>query len=75
MYSKEIEEFFHTQLVKYGVDYQRAAQVAHILASGKPDELLSEKEIQIAEEVCREWLRQYKRYKHLTSLLREHKRL
>ncbi|PMB22870.1 hypothetical protein CEN45_11550 [Fischerella thermalis CCMEE 5198] len=56
MYSKEIEEFFHTQLVKYGVDYQKAAQVARILASGKPDELLSEKEIQIAEEVCREWL-------------------
>ncbi|MER3494584.1 MAG: hypothetical protein C4323_21420 [Mastigocladus sp. ERB_26_2] len=64
MYSKEKEEFFHTELVKYGVDDQRATQVAHILASGKPDELLSEKEIQIAEEVCREWLRQYKRYKH-----------
>ncbi|WP_315787353.1 hypothetical protein [Fischerella sp. JS2] len=75
MYSKEKEEFFHTELVKYGVDYQRAAQVAQILASGKPDELLSEKEIQIAKEVCREWLRQYKRYKHLNSLLREYKRL
>ncbi|MBD2430149.1 MULTISPECIES: hypothetical protein [Fischerella] len=75
MYSKEKEDFFHTELVKYGVDYQRAAQVAHILASGKPDELLSEKEIQIAEEVCREWLRQYKRYKHLISNLKGYKRL
>jgi hypothetical protein len=75
MYSKEKEEFFHTELVKYGVDYQRAAQVAHILASGKSDELLSEKEIQLAEEVCREWLRQYKRYKHLNSFLRKYKSL
>ncbi|BAZ65850.1 MAG: hypothetical protein KME28_06420 [Pelatocladus maniniholoensis HA4357-MV3] len=74
MYSKEKEEFFHTELVKYGVDYQRAAKVALILASGTPDELLSEKEIQLAEEVCKEWLRQHQRYKRLTSNLREYKR-
>ncbi|MFB2772504.1 hypothetical protein ACE1AT_24970 [Pelatocladus sp. BLCC-F211] len=74
MYSKEKEEFFHTELVKYGVDYHRAAKVAQILASGTPDELLSEKEIQLAEEVCKEWLRQYQRYKRLTSNFREYKR-
>ncbi|RAM48189.1 MAG: hypothetical protein C6Y22_29000 [Hapalosiphonaceae cyanobacterium JJU2] len=74
MYSKDKEEFFHTELVKYGVDYQRAAKVAQILASGTPDELLSEKEIQLAEEVCKQWLREHQRYKRLTSNFRESKR-
>ncbi|WP_026732395.1 hypothetical protein [Fischerella sp. PCC 9605] len=71
MFSKEKEEFFHTELVKYGVDYQRAAKVAKILASEKPDELLSDKEKQLAEEVCKEWLRQHQR---LTSIFRQYKR-
>lgn len=66
---KEKEKFFHTELVKYGVDYYKAAKVAKILASGKPDELLNDKDIQLAEEVCKQWLRQRKR---LNSILKEY---
>ncbi len=65
---KEKEELFHTELIKLGVNYETAAQAANILAAGKPDELLAEQEIQLAKEVCREWLIQHKR---LASLLRE----
>lgn len=61
------QELFHTQLVKHGVKYQKAAEAARILASGKPDELLTNEEIQLVTEVCKEWSIQYKR---LTSLLR-----
>ncbi|GAA6618340.1 hypothetical protein [Scytonema sp. NUACC26] len=55
------EEFFHTELVKRGVEYHKAAEVARILVSGKSDELLTDKEIQLATQVCRNWIIQRKR--------------
>jgi hypothetical protein len=63
------EELFHTELIKCGVDYQKAAQVAQILALEKPDELLTEKEIELTKEVCQEWLTHHKR---LTSIFRDY---
>ncbi|ARV57634.1 hypothetical protein BZZ01_02395 [Nostocales cyanobacterium HT-58-2] len=66
--SKQKEELFHTALVKYGIDYYKAGTVAKILASGKPDELLTDKEIQLSKEVCSDWLKQHKR---LASIVRE----
>ncbi|MBW4635124.1 MAG: hypothetical protein KME30_25470 [Iphinoe sp. HA4291-MV1] len=58
---KEKEELLHTELVKYGVQYHKAAEVARILVSGKSDELLTDKEIQLATEACRKWIIQRKR--------------
>ncbi len=66
----EKERIFHTQLVKYGVEYDKAAKAAKILASGKPDELLTNEEIQLVKEVCRDWSIQNKRYKRLNSLVK-----
>jgi hypothetical protein len=63
------EELFHTALVKCGVDYQKAAKVAKILANEKPDELLTEKEIELTKEVCQEWLTYHK---CLTSIFRDY---
>jgi hypothetical protein len=68
---EEKEKLFHTELVKYGVEYELAAQAARILVSGKPDELLTEQEIQLVKEVCREWSMGHKRFKRLSSLLTE----
>ncbi|MBH8556233.1 hypothetical protein I8751_28665 [Nostocaceae cyanobacterium CENA357] len=65
----EKEKIFHTQLVKYGVEYEKAAKAAKILASGKPDEQLTDEEIQLVTEVCRDWSVQNKRYKRLSSLV------
>jgi hypothetical protein len=65
---EEKEKLFHSELVKYGVKYELAAQAAKILVSGKPDELLTQQEIQLVEQVCREWLT---RHKSLSSLLRD----
>ncbi|MBD2778068.1 serine/threonine-protein kinase [Iningainema tapete] len=67
----EKKEIFHTELVKHGVGYQKADQAAWILASGKPDELLTDEEIQLVTEVCQEWSRQHKR---LTSILKDYRR-
>lgn len=58
---KEKEEFFHIELVKHGVEYHKAAEVARIIVSGKPDELLTDKERQLATEVCRQWVKQRQR--------------
>ncbi len=55
------EELFHTALVKYGVNYHKAAQVAKIIASKRPDELLTPEEVQLTKEACSEWLRQHQR--------------
>ncbi|QSJ18825.1 hypothetical protein JYQ62_08755 [Nostoc sp. UHCC 0702] len=70
--SKEREKFFHTQLVKYGINYQKAAKVARIIASGCPDTLLTEEEIRLSKQVCQDWLRQHQR---VTSILREHTKI
>ncbi|RCJ41221.1 hypothetical protein A6770_09075 [Nostoc minutum NIES-26] len=60
-FRQEKKKLLHTQLVKYGIHYRKAARAAEILASEKPDELLTDEEIQLTQEVCREWLKQRKR--------------
>lgn len=60
-FSQDKQQLLHTQLVKFGIHYRKAAIAAEILASGKPDELLTEEEIQLTKEVCKEWLKQRKR--------------
>lgn len=67
------EELFHTELVRHGVEYHKAAEVAKILVSGKPDELLTDTEKQLTTEVCQQWIEQRKRLalisQQLNSLL------
>ncbi|BAY10622.1 hypothetical protein [Calothrix sp. NIES-2098] len=63
------QQFWHTELVKYGVDYHQAAKVAQILAEKKPDELLTEEEIRLTKEVCEVWLRQRKRLASISRAL------
>lgn len=65
---EEKETIFHTELVKYGVEYEKARKAAQILASSKPDELLAEEEIQIVKEACNEWSKQHRLYQRLKSL-------
>ncbi|MDZ8223284.1 MULTISPECIES: hypothetical protein [unclassified Nostoc] len=66
---QNLEDFFHTQLVKHGVNYNLAAQAAKILASGKPDELLTAEEKYLATEVCQQWFKQRQRLERLNSIL------
>lgn len=55
--SLENEDLFYTQLVKHGVEFQKAAKVARILASGKPEKLLANEDRQLVKDVCRQWAR------------------
>ncbi|MBD2677845.1 MULTISPECIES: hypothetical protein [Nostoc] len=66
---EEKQKIFHTQLVKYGVEYEKARKASEILAREKPDEVLTQEEIQLTKEACNHWSAQRKRIKQLMSLL------
>ncbi|MBW4423214.1 MAG: hypothetical protein KME50_01800 [Nostoc desertorum CM1-VF14] len=68
MPKKEKEKIFHTELVKFGVKYDTAAKAAYILASGRPDEFLTQEEKRFVMEVCKEWSKNHKRYKKLQQI-------
>jgi mannose/cellobiose epimerase-like protein (N-acyl-D-glucosamine 2-epimerase family) len=61
--------FFHTQLLKYGIENQIAAKVAEILVSEMLDEFLTNEEIMLAEEVCKQWLKQHQRLSFINKSL------
>jgi len=59
--SKQKEELFHTELVKHGIPYHKAAKAAKILVSNPPEETLTTEEVELVQEACREWLKQRQR--------------
>nr|WP_290222595.1 hypothetical protein [Trichocoleus desertorum] len=66
---KQKEELFHTELVKHGIPYNKAAKAARILVSNPPDETLSDEEAKLVQETCREWLRQRQRWNNVLQQL------
>jgi hypothetical protein len=50
------EIIFRVELVHRLIPESRASEVAKLLAADKPDELLTEEEQQLIDEVCRLWL-------------------
>lgn len=60
---EEKEKIFHTNLVKYGIKYDKAAKVAKLLASENHEDSWTEEEKILVAEVCKEWLIYRKRYK------------
>ncbi|HEY9750177.1 MAG TPA: hypothetical protein V6C63_15950 [Allocoleopsis sp.] len=67
--SKQKEELFHTELVKHGVPYHKAAKAAKILASNQPEDVLTEEETQLVQEACRVWLKQRQRLNFILQQL------
>ncbi|MBD2445964.1 hypothetical protein H6G76_02100 [Nostoc sp. FACHB-152] len=60
---KAKEHLFQTELVKYGVDSEKAAKLAYILASEPENQMLTNEEIQIFTDVGQKWLLSLKSYK------------
>lgn len=65
----EREKLFHNELVRYGVHYQKAAQVAKILAAQEWDEQMTTAEQRLVDEVCQLWLQQRKRLDLINTIL------
>jgi len=56
-WSQERKELlFRIELIHRLVPESRAAQVAKLLAADTPEELLTEEEQQLVDEVCKLWL-------------------
>ncbi len=66
---QEKERFFHTELVKACVPYHQAAKAARIIASEHPNEQMPEEEIQLVNQVCRQWLEQRQRWKVISQIV------
>lgn len=60
---KAKEHLFQTELVKYGVESEKAAKLAYILASEPENQLLTNEEIQIFTDVGQKWLLSVKSHK------------
>jgi dissimilatory sulfite reductase (desulfoviridin) alpha/beta subunit len=57
--TQENENIYQGELLKYGVEHKLAASAAKILASEKPNELLSSEELRTITEACEQWSTQY----------------
>ncbi|MUG94407.1 hypothetical protein F7734_19320 [Scytonema sp. UIC 10036] len=57
--AQENENLYKKELLKYGVEQKLAASAAKILASEKPNELLSSEELRVLTEACEQWSTQY----------------
>ncbi|MBW4632382.1 MAG: hypothetical protein KME30_10925 [Iphinoe sp. HA4291-MV1] len=73
MSTEEKEALYYCELVRYGIDFKEALTVAKILASEKPDELLTEEEKKLVTEVCKLWIVKHKHFKHLNPYLMKYK--
>ncbi len=62
-------QFFHTELVKVGVDFHQAAKAAEILVSGESDEHLSPEEIEAVKTACAQWLKRRNQLKFIERAL------
>ncbi|MBE9001593.1 hypothetical protein IQ274_26130 [Nostoc sp. LEGE 12447] len=70
--AEEKEKIFHTELVKYGVEYEQARKAAQILACSQADELLSQQDRLTVTQACNKWSTQRKLYKRIiTSVVDE----
>ncbi|MBW4563750.1 MAG: hypothetical protein KME32_21910 [Mojavia pulchra JT2-VF2] len=72
---EEKERVYHSELIRHGVNYEEAVQAAKIIASEKPNELLTPEETELVKEVCTAWLLKHKSYKHLNPLLMKFKQV
>lgn len=72
-HSMSVEEktrFFHTELVKVGVDFHQAAQAAKVLALGESDEQLNPEEIEAVKAACALWLKRRQQLKFIDQHLK-----
>jgi ABC-type cobalamin/Fe3+-siderophores transport system ATPase subunit len=64
------EQMYYSSLTQYGVEHSKAFKAARIMASGKPDELLTHEELQLVYEVCKIWSSMYKRRQYFNSIIK-----
>lgn len=66
------EQSYRAELVKWGIELEKAIQVARILALNIPNENLSASEVELVEEVCKKWFEKRKQWEQFKQVTAEH---
>ncbi|MBD2095920.1 hypothetical protein H6F90_12255 [Trichocoleus sp. FACHB-591] len=66
------EQSYRTELVKWGIELEKAIQVARILALNISNESLTSSEVKLVEEVCNEWFEKRKQWERFQRVTAEH---
>jgi hypothetical protein len=67
--AEEREQIFYTELIKAGVDFQKAAKAAKVLALDPLDEQLTREDEQLVKDACYQWLAQRKRMNFISQVI------
>lgn len=62
---------FTTELLKSGVEAQKAVEVAHILAFELTDEQLTNEQIELVKAACARWLKERKRQNFVDEIIQQ----
>jgi hypothetical protein len=65
----ERRRIFVAELLKSGVEPQKAVEVAKIVADGIPDEQLTTEQMQLVQSACAKWLKERKRQQFINEVL------
>lgn len=62
---------FTTELLRSGVEAQKAVEAARILATELPDEQLTIEQIELVKAACEKWLKQRKRQNFIDEIIQQ----
>lgn len=60
---------YYSSLTQHGVEDSKAFKAARIMASEKPNELLTHEELRLVYDVCEIWSSMYERRQYLKSII------
>jgi hypothetical protein len=63
------EKIFREELIKWGIESEKAIKVAKILALNLPNERLNSDEIALIKEVCQEWLEKRRQWEQFRQVM------
>ncbi|MEP0873516.1 hypothetical protein NDA01_27530 [Trichocoleus desertorum AS-A10] len=66
------EQHYRAELVKWGIELEKAFKVARILALNIPNENLSSSEAALVEEVCNEWFEKRKQWEQFKQTMAQY---
>nr|WP_290222529.1 hypothetical protein [Trichocoleus desertorum] len=70
--TQQQERKYRAELVKWGIELEKAFKVARILALNIPNENLSSSNKALVEEVCQEWFEKRKQWEHFKQVMAQH---
>ncbi|MEP0872048.1 hypothetical protein NDA01_19715 [Trichocoleus desertorum AS-A10] len=70
--TQQQEQSYRADLIKWGIELEKALKVARILALNIPNENLTSSEVELVEKVCKEWFEKRKQWERFQRVTAEH---